>query len=112
VSLHNNAFPDGVDPFANNGTTSFFNAPQSLGLARAAQRELLRELGLRDLGIALADLALVRTTWMPSVLTETMFLMIPEQEAALRDPAAQDRIARAHLRAIESFLREEGARAP
>ena len=105
VSLHNNAFPDGVNPFTNNGTTAFYNAPQGMELARALQHELIAELGLRDLGIARADLALVRSTWFPSTLTETMFLMVPQQEAALRDPAAQERIARAHLRAIEAFLR-------
>lgn len=106
VSVHNNAFPDGVNPWENNGTSVFYNQPQSLGLARHMQRELLREIGLRDLGIARADLALVRPTWMPSVLTETMFLMVPQQEAALRDPAVHERIARAHYRAIEGFLRE------
>ena len=106
VSVHNNAFPDGVNPWENNGTSVFYNQPQSLGLARHMQRELLREIGLRDLGIARADLALVRPTWMPSVLTETMFLMVPQQEAALRDPAVHERIARAHFRAIEGFLRE------
>lgn len=106
VSVHNNAFPDGVNPWEHNGTSVFYNQPQSLGLARHMQRELLREIGLRDLGIARADLALVRPTWMPSVLTETMFLMVPQQEAALRDPAVHERIARAHFRAIEGFLRE------
>ncbi|WP_420129423.1 N-acetylmuramoyl-L-alanine amidase [Longimicrobium sp.] len=106
VSVHNNAFPDGVNPWENNGTSVFYNQPQSLDLARHMQRELLREIGLRDLGVARADLALVRPTWMPSVLTETMFLMVPQQEAALRDPAVHERIARAHVRAIEGFLRE------
>jgi N-acetylmuramoyl-L-alanine amidase len=110
VSLHNNAFPDGVNPFANNGTTAFYNSPQSLDLARDLQHELLNELGLRDLGIARADLALVRPTWMPSTLTETMFLMVPRQENALRDPEVRRRIARAHLRAIEAFLRAEAER--
>jgi N-acetylmuramoyl-L-alanine amidase len=112
VSVHNNAFPDGVNPFTNSGTTAFYNAPQSLGLARHMQREILRELGLRDLGIARADLALVRPTWMPSTLTESMFLMVPRQEAALRNPQVLERIARAHFRAVEAFLRERagGAR--
>jgi N-acetylmuramoyl-L-alanine amidase len=105
VSVHNNAFPDGVDPWARNGTSVFYNQAQSLELARELQLELLGEFGLRDLGIARADLALVRPTWMPSALTETMFLMVPRQEAALRDPAVQDRIARAHLRALERFVR-------
>lgn len=105
VSVHNNAFPDGVNPFTNNGTTAFYNAPQGMELARALQHEIVGELGLRDLGIARADLALVRSTWFPSTLTETSFLMVPQQEAALRDPAVQERIARAHFRAIETFLR-------
>jgi N-acetylmuramoyl-L-alanine amidase len=109
VSIHNNAFPDGVNPFERNGTSVFYNQPQSLELARHVHRELLREMGLRDLGIARADLALVRGTWMPSILSETMFLMIPQQEAALRDPAVHERIALAHLRALEAFLRERAA---
>lgn len=109
VSVHNNAFPDGVNPFENNGTSVFYNQQHSRELAVHLHRELVRELGLRDLGVARADLALVRPTWMPSALTETMFLMLPEQEAALRDPAVQERIARAHLRGIEAFLRERAA---
>lgn len=109
VSVHNNAFPDGVNPWENNGTSVFYNQAQSLGLARSFQRELLREFGLRDLGIARADLALARPTWMPSALTETMFLMIPEQESALRDPEVQARVAAAHVRALEAFLRDSAA---
>jgi N-acetylmuramoyl-L-alanine amidase len=110
VSVHNNAFPDGVNPWENNGTTVFYNQPQSLDLARRMQEEILAEMGLRDLGIARADLALTRPTWMPSVLTETMFLMIPQQEAALRDPAVHERIAAAHFRAIRAFLEARARR--
>jgi len=106
VSLHNNAFPDGVNPFENNGTSVYYYQPHSLDLARDVQAELLRELRLRDIGIGRADLALVRPTWMPSILSETMFLMIPRQEAALRDPDVQRRIARAHVRALERFVRD------
>lgn len=109
VSVHNNAFPDGVNPFENNGTTVFYNHAPSLALAKHLQHELVRELGVRDLGIARADLALVRPTWMPSALTESLFLMLPQQEAALRDPAVLERMARAHLRGIEAFLRERQA---
>jgi N-acetylmuramoyl-L-alanine amidase len=105
VSLHNNAFPDGVNPFENNGTSVYYYQPHSLDLAKAVQAELLAELKLRDIGIGRADLALARPTWMPSVLSETMFMMVPQQEAALRDPAVHRRIAEAHLRALERFLR-------
>lgn len=110
VVIHNNAFPDGVNPFESAGTTVFYNHGHSLPFAKLLQRELVRELGLRDLGVARADLALSRPTWMPSGYTETMFLMVPAQEAALRDPAVQERIAAAHFRALEAFLRERAAR--
>ncbi|MFW6078216.1 MAG: N-acetylmuramoyl-L-alanine amidase family protein [Gemmatimonadota bacterium] len=106
VSVHNNAFPDGVNPFENAGTSVYYFHPRSAPLARALQAELLVELGLRDLGIGRADLALARPSWMPAVLSESMFLMVPEQEAALRDPAVRRRIARAHLEAIRAFLLE------
>jgi len=110
VSIHNNAFPDGVNPFRNAGTSVYYFHPKSALLARELQRELLAELRLRDIGIGRANLALARPTWMPAALTETAFLMIPEQEAALRDPAVIERIAQAHMRGIESFLRQRMAR--
>lgn len=106
VSIHFNAFPDGVNPFENHGTIMFYYWPHSLALARHFQREIVAELGLPDRGVRFQDLALPRTSWMPSVLTESAFMMLPEVEAALRDPRVQERIARAHFRAIEAFLRE------
>ncbi len=104
VSVHNNAFPDGVDPQANHGTSVYYFHAHSADLARRLQLELVEELGTRDLGIGRADLALVRPSWMPAVLSETLFMMIPEQEAALRDSTVQRRIARAHVRALAAFV--------
>jgi N-acetylmuramoyl-L-alanine amidase len=106
ISIHNNAFPDGVNPWENNGTSVYYTHPRGAPLAWAIQRELLAELGLRDIGVGRADFHVTRMTWAPSILTETMFMMIPEQEAALRDPAVQRRIADAHLRALVRWLLE------
>jgi N-acetylmuramoyl-L-alanine amidase len=104
VSVHFNAFPDGVNPFENQGTINFFYWPQSVDFARHFQRELVAEVGLPDRGIRFQNLALPRIWWMPSVLTETLFMMIPEHEAALRDERFQQRLAEAHMRAMERFL--------
>ncbi len=105
VSIHNNALPDGVEPFRNNGSSVFYNHPRSLPLAYAVERALVRRLGLRDLGVGRGDLALVRPTWMPAILCEGLFMMLPEQEAALRSPEGQRRYARAVFEGMEEFLR-------
>jgi N-acetylmuramoyl-L-alanine amidase len=106
ISVHHNALPDGVNPFENNGTSTYYYHPQSLPLARAVQRELLAALDLPDFGIAHGNLALVRPTEMPAVLVEAAFMMIPEQEELLRTEAFQEREARAIVRGIKRFLEE------
>ncbi len=106
VSVHNNALPDGVNPFSNSGSSVYYNHPRSVPLARAVQEELVRSLGLRDLGIGRGDLALVRATWMPSVLTEGMFMMLPDQEAALRTVDGRRRYAQGVFQGLRRFLRE------
>ena len=112
LSIHNNGLPNGVNPFGNTGTSDYYFHPRSAELAEALDRELVAELGTLDLGTGRADLALVRPTWMPAVLTETVYLMVPEQEAALRDPAVQERIAQAHVRGLEDFLRQRAREHP
>jgi N-acetylmuramoyl-L-alanine amidase len=106
VSIHNNAVPDGVNPLTNSGASVYYNHPRSVPLARAVQAELVRRLGVRDLGIGRGDLALVRTTWMPSILTEGLFIMVPEQEAALRSRRGQRLYAEAVVEGIRRFLRD------
>ena len=104
VSIHNNALPDGINPFVNNGTSVYYNQPRSVPLARAIQAALLRRLGLRDLGFGRGDLALVRGTWMPSVLTEGLFMTLPDQEAALRSPVGQRLYAQAVADGLRAYL--------
>jgi N-acetylmuramoyl-L-alanine amidase len=104
ISVHNNAFPEGVNPFRRNGTSTYFFHPFSAGFARAMNEEIVSVTLIRDLGAIAGNLALVRPTWMPSVLTESLFMPMPEQEAALRNAAFLDQLAAAHVRGIESFL--------
>ena len=106
VSIHANALPDGVNPFTNNGTSVYYFHPRSAALARALDRALVAELGVHDLGMGRGDYALVRNPWMPSALTEGLFMMIPEQEAMLASPEGRLRYARGVARGIEEFLRE------
>jgi N-acetylmuramoyl-L-alanine amidase len=74
-------------------------------LARPVQRGLVRHMGLPNLGIYYDNLAVVRPAWMPSVLTEAAFVIIPEQEAALRTPEFQERYARGIADGLEEYFR-------
>ena len=112
LSIHNNALPDGVNPFTNNGTSVFYNQPRSLRLAAQVQRSLVRRLKLPDLGVGRADLAVVRPTWMPAVLCEGMFLIVPDQEVRLRSAQGQQSYARGVLEGVRNFLLERAVRRP
>lgn len=105
VSIHLNAFPDGVNPFERNGTGSYYFNAWSEPLARAVQAGMVRHMGLRDLGVYYDNLAVLRPTWMPSVLCEGAFLMIPQQEAALRTAEFQDAYARGVAEGLEAYFR-------
>lgn len=111
VSVHNNAFGEGTNPFKNEGTSTLYFHNHSRDLAEALDREIVRTTRIPDLGAYFQNIAIGRVTWMPSVITESLFMMFPQQEAALRDPATLDRLAEAHLRGIESFLRGRAAAA-
>jgi N-acetylmuramoyl-L-alanine amidase len=109
VSIHNNALPDGLNPFTSSGTSVFYNHPRSVPLARDVQAALVARLGLRDLGIGRGDLALVRGTWMPSILTEGLFMILPDQEAALRTRQGQELYAQGVFEGIRRFLRDRAS---
>ena len=72
------------------------------------QTALVARFGLRDLGVHYQNLAVARPTWYPSVLTEGLFVMMPEQEAAMRDPAFQRRYAEAIVEGLEAYFRALG----
>ena len=107
VSIHLNAYPDGVNPMTslNTGTGTYYYHPHSERLARAVQSALLPELRLRNVGVFQQSFAVIRNSWMPAVLAEGAFLMIPEQEAALRTPEYQEAYARGLVAGLEGFFR-------
>jgi N-acetylmuramoyl-L-alanine amidase len=105
VSIHLNALPDGANPLRTSGTGTYFFHDHSEPLARAVQRGMVREMGLRDLGINYDNLALARPTWMPAILCEGAFVIVPEQESALRDPDFQKRYALGIVEGLEEYFR-------
>jgi N-acetylmuramoyl-L-alanine amidase len=106
VSVHLNAHPDGVNPYrVRNGTNSYFFFDHAEPLARAVQRGLVQRIGLPDMGINYDNLAVARQSWMPAILCEGAFLIVPEQEAALRDAGFQKRYAMGIAEGLEEYFR-------
>ncbi|HOP06791.1 MAG TPA: N-acetylmuramoyl-L-alanine amidase [candidate division Zixibacteria bacterium] len=106
ISIHNNALPDGVNPFENNGASVYYYHPHSLDLARAVHHCLLDEIDLPDHGLYHGNLAVARSTAYPAILIECAFMILPEQEAMLKDVGFRKKIARGIREGVERFLKD------
>jgi N-acetylmuramoyl-L-alanine amidase len=110
VSIHNNALPDGVNPFVNFGSSTYYYHPHSINLARAIQGELVKATKLGDYGLYHGNLAVNRPTQYPAVLVECAFMILPEQEALLKIDKFRSKVANAITKGIENFLKQYGKR--
>lgn len=104
VSVHLNAYPDGVNPFLNPGTTTYYFWPHAIALGQSTQAALVPELGLKDIGTKFGNFAVARGTWMPSILCEGLFIILPDQEAAIRTEEYQEAYARGIVRGLETYF--------
>lgn len=104
VSIHLNADADGNNPFRTNGTGTYYFQPHSKQLATDVQDALVPQMGLRDRGVLFQNLALARPTWFPAVLAEGLFIMLPDQEAAIKTPEYQEAYARGIVNGLEQFF--------
>ncbi|HMC56684.1 MAG TPA: N-acetylmuramoyl-L-alanine amidase [Gemmatimonadaceae bacterium] len=106
VSMHYNAYGDGTNPLRQpNGIETYFYQPHSEPLARLVQNDLITRQPLDDQGVHFRSLAVVRTPWMPAILAEGGYIIIPAQENAMRTQEFQSRYARAIADGLESFFR-------
>jgi N-acetylmuramoyl-L-alanine amidase len=105
VSIHLNAVPDGINPFRAQGTATYHYHLHSAPLANEVQKAEVAQLGLPDNKVNRANFAVVRGTWMPMVLVEGAFIIMPDQEAALRTPEYQARYAQGIVDGLEAYFR-------
>lgn len=105
VSIHLNAVPDGQNPFRAQGTATYHYHIHAAALADSVQRTAVAHLGLRDIGVKRENFAVVRGTWMPSILVEGVFIIMPDQEAALRTPEYQLQYAQGIVEGLENYFR-------
>ncbi|HEX4046189.1 MAG TPA: N-acetylmuramoyl-L-alanine amidase, partial [Elusimicrobiota bacterium] len=109
VSIHNNALPDGSNPFASpRGFTVYYYHPHSLALARAVHDAYAKSIPLPDNGLEWDNLLVARLSAIPAILVENAYIILPEQEAMLNDPAFREKLARALVSGLRAFALEAG----
>lgn len=106
LSLHNNALPDGEDPYASpRGFSVYHYHRHSFKLAGAIHRAYLKNIPLPDEGLRFGDYAVARQTSMPAVLVESAYMILPEQEELLNAPEFQQKLADAITGGLLDFLK-------
>ncbi|WP_018391842.1 N-acetylmuramoyl-L-alanine amidase [Bacillus sp. 37MA] len=101
VSIHlNSLYPDsnGFETFRQQGVSG-----ETATFQKAVHDEImsfLKQYGIRDRGIKQQNLAVLRVSNMPAVLTENLFVSNPNEAKLLKDPAVIDGLAKAHADGI------------
>ena len=93
ISIHNNALPDGQNPYIKHGTETYYYQPQAIKLAQYVQKNLVNANGFNDLGIKQGSFVLTRPTIPVSILVEVGFMINPEEYSALLQSKNQQQYA-------------------
>lgn len=101
VSIHVNA---STSTAAYGAENFYYRGTASVNLARKLQQNVVNTAGLRDRGIRFGNLAVLRDTNAPAVLTELGFLSNSSDRAKLVSPYYQERFADALANGILSSL--------
>lgn len=105
VSIHTNAHPNR----SVSGTETYYyrgrpGDVESYYLAAHLQTELVKALGLRDIGVKHGNLHVIRETTMPAALVELAFLSNPYDESLLKTESFRDNAATAIYRGLERYF--------
>ena len=83
---------------------------ESVNFAKLAQEEMVKSGGRRDMGVQQANLAVLRLTYMPSVLLEVGFISTPAEETFLMSDAGRTVMAQCIYNAISRYKTQHTGR--
>jgi len=106
ISVHGNAAGNG-DWYPARGLETFHYPSSQKGedIAKVFQGNITNTLQLKDRGVKSANFALLRRSLMPAILTENGFFTHLEECKKMISTDFQDKIADAHVKAIEEIER-------
>lgn len=110
VSVHANALPDGANPLERRGYSIFYFQPQSFELAKSVHNSYKKMVKVTDDGLYYGNLAVCRVTQMPSILTESEYLIHPEGEELLLSKEYQSLVSEAIVNGIIQFFQPSDKR--
>jgi len=101
ISIHNNAIGDGEDPFSQpRGFSIYYYQLHSRDFAAAVHKSYVKNIPLPDEGLRYGDYLVARLTWMPAVLIENAYMIFPDQEEMLNNPAFQEKLSQALVEGV------------
>jgi N-acetylmuramoyl-L-alanine amidase len=108
VSVHNNFLGGETNPFKGgpHGYSIFYYHPHSLALARAVYEAYPKRVPLAGEDLRFGDLLVCRLSAMPAILTESAYLIFPDQEALLLDPGFRLKVAQSIVDGLRAFLKK------
>jgi N-acetylmuramoyl-L-alanine amidase len=106
ISIHNNAIPDGEDPYSKpRGFQIYYYYLHSKKLGEAIHDSFVKNIPLFDEGLRYGDYHVVRLTSMPAVLVENAFMILPDQDDMLSTPEFKRKLADSIASGIIEFLK-------
>jgi N-acetylmuramoyl-L-alanine amidase len=109
ISLHNNSWPDNVNPLKRkNGSEIYYYHPHSAALARAIDASYARNIPLPSEGVKHGDFYVLRNTpQIPAVLIENAYISLPQHEELLMKPSFIKRLADAITGGVLGFFKHK-----
>ncbi|MBQ7125797.1 N-acetylmuramoyl-L-alanine amidase, partial [bacterium] len=104
VSIHHNAPPDSAAFKHKSGSSVFYFYHQAKPLAKAIQKRLTQDLGMKDDTVKAQSFAVVRNTNSIAVLVEIGYMTDPEDNSKIIDQKFQEKAADAIIHGLEDYL--------
>lgn len=101
ISIHYNSTPALPNV---TGIGTYYYHGQNKGLATYVQKELIKETGATDRGVAFGNFLVIRQTFKPAILVELGFLSNQQKEKLLQTSAYQKKLVQGMVNGLQKYF--------